>query len=293
MTAPKLTMLAPAKVNLSLRITGRREDGYHLLDSIVAFTDFGDRLSVSPNDDIAFTVTGPFAGIVPTDASNLVVKAARALADRFDIPAGIGASLTLSKELPAAGGIGGGSADAAAALRLLCDLWNIDPGHPALPGIALSLGADIPVCLRGKACRMSGIGETLSPIPPLPPLGIVLVNPGAPCSTPAVFKARSGSFSPAASPLPTSWDGERLLAYLADEPNDLTDAAVTVCPEIETVLAALSRLPTCRLARMSGSGATCFGLFDTTDSAQAAAAALTRDPAVPDAWWIKAGQVAS
>ena len=292
MTAAPLTMLAPAKVNLSLRITGRRDDGYHLLDSIVAFTDFGDRLSVTPSDDVSFAVTGPFAGIVPTDASNLVMKAALALADRFGIRAGTGASLTLSKELPAAGGIGGGSADAAAALHLLCDLWGIDPNDEALPGIALSLGADIPVCLRGKACRMSGIGETLTAIPPLPPLGIVLVNPGAPCPTPAVFKARSGAFSPAASPLPTSWDGDALLTYLADEPNDLTDAAVTVCPEIETVLTALDTLPDCRLARMSGSGATCFGLFDTADSAQAAATALTRDPAVPGAWWVTAGQLA-
>ncbi|NMM43245.1 4-(cytidine 5'-diphospho)-2-C-methyl-D-erythritol kinase [Rhodospirillaceae bacterium KN72] len=293
MTGPTFTMLAPAKVNLSLRITGRRADGYHLLDSLVAFTDFGDRLSVSPSNDITFSITGPFAGIVPADASNLVVKAAEALADRFDIPAGLGASLTLSKELPAAGGIGGGSADAASALRLLCDLWDIDPDHPALPGVALSLGADIPVCLRGRACRMSGIGETLSPIPPLPSLGIVLVNPGAPCPTPAVFKARVGSFSPAASSIPDAWDRETVLAFLADEPNDLTDAAVTVCPEIKTILTAFSTLPSCRLARMSGSGATCFGLFDTADSAQAAATALARDPAVPDAWWIKAGQLVS
>ncbi len=274
-----LTEFAPAKVNLYLHVVGRRADGYHLLDSLAVFAGIGDRLTGEPDSGLSLTVTGPFAADLDAEADNLVLRAARALAAAVGVsPTG---RILLEKNLPVASGIGGGSADAAAALRLLCRLWKIDPGSDRLAEVAASLGADVPVCLAPAPMRMSGIGEVLSPVPALPDLGIVLVNPGVAVSTQAVFRARTGDFS-ASAVLPP--DGAGLVTALRDLRNDLQAPALALAPVIGDVLAALASDLSCLLARMSGSGATCFGLYETPDAARLAAAGLGRD-----GWWVWGG----
>jgi 4-diphosphocytidyl-2-C-methyl-D-erythritol kinase len=263
---------APAKVNLSLRVVGKRDDGYHLLDSLVAFGAAADTLTVSPADTLTLRVDGPFAAGAPPGPDNLVTRAAHALARAAGITAK--GALRLEKALPVAAGIGGGSADAAAALRLLSEFWDVTPAPEDLHAIAASLGADVPVCLVGRACRMTGIGETLQATPPLPRAGLLLANPGAPCPTPAVFKARRGPFSETAPAFDPGSNVGTLVEALRAEPNDLTEAAITVCPEIEPLLAALSEAPGALMARMSGSGATCFALFETPEAAEAARVTL-------------------
>jgi 4-diphosphocytidyl-2-C-methyl-D-erythritol kinase len=264
-------MNCPAKVNLYLHVTGRRPDGYHLLDSLAVFPAIGDFLSAEPAESLSLTITGPFGATLAAEPNNLVLRAARLLN-----PSG-GAALQLQKNLPVASGIGGGSADAAAALRLLSRHWTLDA---KLFDLAASLGADIPVCLASRPARMSGIGELLSPAPVLPPFGIVLVNPGVAVSTPAIFRARVGTFSSAAE-LPKSWPNAAALAdSLAKLTNDLEAPAITLAPAIGDVLAALRALPNCLLARMSGSGATCFGIFATASAAAEAAASITCP-----GWW--------
>lgn len=277
---------APAKVNLYLRVVGRRADGYHLLDSLAVFAGIGDRLSVQPGDSLSLTVAGPFGAALAAESDNLVLRAARALAARAGIVPRAG--LTLEKHLPVASGIGGGSADAAAALRLLCRFWNLHLPQAMLTDIAEKLGADVPVCLAGQAARMQGIGERLSPGPMLPPYGMLLVNSGAALSTVAVFRARDGAFSAPAC-LAARWHSVTEMAEgLAKLGNDLEPAAISLCPIIADVLAQISRLPGCRLARMSGSGATCFGLFDDAAAAGHAAEQLAR----PD-WWVWGGASAN
>jgi 4-diphosphocytidyl-2-C-methyl-D-erythritol kinase len=267
-------MNCPAKVNLYLHVTGRRPDGYHRLDSLAVFPAIGDTLTVKPADSLSLAITGPFGATLAAEPDNLVLQAARLLN-----PAG-GAALILEKNLPLASGIGGGSADAAAALRLLARHWKLET---PLHDLAASLGADIPVCLACRPARMSGIGELLGPAPVLPDFGIVLVNPGVAVSTPDVFRARVGTFSPDAQ-LPESWpSAAAMVDSLAQLTNDLESPAIALAPVIGDVLAALRSLPNCRLARMSGSGATCFGIFATAaEAAEAAeaAAAITRP-----GWW--------
>lgn len=277
--------LAPAKVNLSLRITGRRPDGYHLLDSIVAFTDFGDTVTVEPSDSLSLEVDGPHADGIPTDDGNLVIRAAQALARATGT--GRGAAIRLTKYLPAAGGIGGGSSDAATTLRLLCRLWEVSLPPKELAALALTLGADVPVCLEARPRHMSGIGEKLGVLPPFPKAGIVLVNPGSPCPTPDVFRARSGPFSTPALPMLPGHSAHALARALTRERNDLTEAAVSICPEIRAVLSALRDAPGTLLYRMSGSGATCFALYETPDKARAAAAKIAREE-----WWVASGGLA-
>ncbi len=276
-----LTEPAPAKVNLNLLVTGRRSDGYHLLDSVVVFGPAADTLHADPADGLTLRVTGPFAAGLVAEPDNLVLRAARALAGWAGRPPG--AALVLEKCLPVASGIGGGSADAAAALRLLCRLWDIHPLAPDLARIALSLGADVPACLLSRPVRMTGVGEGLSPLPPLPPCGLLLVNPGVPVATAAVFKARTAPFSCPAD-LPDRWtDARRLASSLAAGGNDLQAPALGLAPVIGEVLAALRALPGCLLARMSGSGATCFGLFADGGSAAAAGDRLG------GGWWRSGG----
>ncbi len=266
---------APAKVNLYLHVTGKRADGYHLLDSLAVFPAVGDVLRALPAEALSLTVTGPFAGTLQAEPGNLVLRAARAL-DAYGV-----AALELEKNLPIASGIGGGSADAAAALRLLAGLWGLKPDLQAL---ALSLGADVPVCLAAAPARMGGIGEVLSPAPALPPFGILLVNPGVAVPTPAVFKARQGGFSPPAA-LPAAWPDATLMARdLARCTNDLEAPAISIQPVIGEVLAHLGRLPGALLAPMSGSGATCFALFGSADEAAAAIQAISRP-----GWWCWGG----
>ena len=265
-----LTEAAPAKVNLFLHVLGRRVDGYHLLDSLAVFPGAADHLTAEAADDLELTVMGPHGVGLAADRDNLVIRAARALADHAGVPAR--ARLVLDKRLPVASGIGGGSADAAAALRVLDRLWGLG-GACDLHALAAGLGADVPACLSSRPVRMGGMGELLQAAPNLPPCGIVLVNPGVPVSTPAVFKARSGRFSMPAS-LPDAWaDADAMGASLRSLSNDLQDAAVALCPAISTVLSWLQAQPGCLLARMSGSGATCFGLFPDGPTAALAASA--------------------
>lgn len=273
---------ARAKVNLYLHITGRRPDGYHHLDSLAVFPDVGDVLSVAPSDSLSLAITGPFAPALSATDDNLVLRAARALLQAAGTTHG--AALTLEKNLPVASGIGGGSADAAAALRLLDRVWTLGLPAPELAGIALGLGADVPVCLIGSPARMGGIGELIGIAPVLPACGMVLVNPGAPVATADVFRSRAEAYSDPAT-LPARWeDADALATDLARLTNDLEVPARRLCPPIDEALAWLNARPGCRFARMSGSGATCFGLFD--DSAAATAAA---DTEVPPGWWAWGG----
>jgi len=269
---------APAKVNLFLHVTGRRADGYHLLDSLVVFAAAGDVLRGEVAGGLTLEVQGPFAASLSGEPDNLVLRAARSLGGR-------GARLVLEKNLPVASGIGGGSADAAAALRLLCRLWKLAP--PDLPGIALALGADVPVCLARRPSRMGGIGERLDAAPRLPRCGLVLVNPGVAVATADVFRARRGDWS-APVELPRAWpDVTAMASDLRELRNDLEPPAIALQPVIGEVISALAAVPGCRLARMSGSGATCFGLFDDPLVAAEVAMRLRRAD-----WWTWGGPLA-
>jgi 4-diphosphocytidyl-2-C-methyl-D-erythritol kinase len=274
---------APAKVNLFLHVVGRRPDGYHLLDSLAVFPGVGDTLHAAPADSFSLALEGPFGGALQEAVSdNLVLRAARGLAELTGVRTG--AYLTLAKTLPVASGIGGGSADAAAALRLLGRLWGVAPAAEALRALALRLGADVPVCLAGRPARMGGVGEVLSPAPDLPAFGVVLVNAGVAVSTPEVFRARSGRFSAPAA-LPSGWPNAVVMARdLAALGNDLEPPAMALCPVIGEVLTALRTTQDCLLARMSGSGATCFGVFADAAGATAAAEVVRRP-----AWWVWGG----
>ncbi len=272
---------APAKVNLYLHVTGRRADGYHLLDSLAVFGPAMDTVRATPAKALSLALDGVFGAALQAEPDNLVLRAARALAAVAGVPAQ--AALRLTKRLPVASGIGGGSADAAAALRSLNALWGCGLDEAALAAIATPLGADIPVCVASRPMRMQGVGEVLLPAPRLPECGLLLVNPGVALPTPAVFKARAPGFTPAAA-LPAAWaDAAAMARDLAALRNDLEPAAIRLCPVVAQVLAALAALPGCLLARMSGSGATCFGLFADPAAARAAAATL------PGAWWRDAG----
>ncbi|MCC7273583.1 MAG: 4-(cytidine 5'-diphospho)-2-C-methyl-D-erythritol kinase [Alphaproteobacteria bacterium] len=271
---------APAKVNLYLRVVGRRADGYHLLDSLVAFTALGDTVEVRPAPGMSLALAGPFAAAVPADDDNLVLRAAASLQAAAGVDAG--AAIRLVKRIPVAAGLGGGSADAAAALRALRRLWRVDPALDMGP-LAAALGADVPMCLAGVPARVGGVGEIVTPTGPLPAKAILLANPGVPLATPAVFRARSGAFAAAAPP------DDDPVGAIAREGNDLTAAAITLVPAIADVLAALAAAGGCRVARMSGSGATCFGLFDDPrDAGRAARRLRRRHPG----WWIAATRLA-
>ena len=277
---------APAKVNLYLHVVGRRPDGYHLLDSLVGFASIADRVRIDPDSpEPGLTVRGPFAGSVPDDEGNLAWKAALRLAEHAGRTPDI--AIDLDKVLPVAAGLGGGSADAAAVMRALVRLWDLDPRDPALMAIAEGLGADVPVCLGGGSALVGGIGEDLRPGPALTGLAVVLANPGVPLPTASVFRARSGTFSDPGRLQELSPDepGD-LLGRLAALRNDLMAPAIGLCPPISDVLTALEEAPDCRLARMSGSGPTCFGLFpDTAAAAKAADLLSARHPG----WWVRDG----
>jgi 4-diphosphocytidyl-2-C-methyl-D-erythritol kinase len=277
---------APAKVNLTLRVLGRRADGYHELESLVAFAEVGDRLSFVPGGELALTVRGPNAAQAGESADNLVLKAAKALAARV---AGIGlGAFDLDKRLPVAAGLGGGSADAAAALRLLARANNIPADDGRLYDAARVTGADVPVCLDPRPRLMRGIGEILSAPLKLPALPVVLANPGVTLPTKSVF----AGWKPAVPQVLTLdvasvakiTSREEYLQLLATQANDLESAAIAVEPVIAQVLVALRALTGCRLARMSGSGATCFALFSSAAAAIEAAQALSGK--YPQ-WWVR------
>lgn len=281
MTPKVVTAFAPAKVNLALHVTGRRDDGYHLLDSLVVFAAIGDQISASPSDTLSMTVSGPYADGVPTDASNLMMKAARLL---DPVRA---AALHLDKTLPAASGIGGGSSDAAATLRALAKLWGVT--EPA-PQATLPLGADLPVCMAAAPTRMQGIGDVLTPVADLPPLHLVLVNPRMGVPTPQVFAGMTKRDNPAMRWPPATASVAGFIAWLSTQRNDLEAPAIAMLPQIAEGLAGLRATNGCLLARMSGSGATCFGLYQSADQASAAAQDFA---AMHPHWWVGAGEVLS
>jgi len=274
------TVLARAKVNLCLHVTGRRVDGYHLLDSLVVFADVGDRISVVAADRLELTITGPMAGSLPVSDDNLVLRAARLFEQRQ------GVAITLDKVLPVASGVGGGSADAAATLRALSTLWGA--GLPAGSRV-LSLGADVPVCLAGVPARMEGVGEVITPVQGLPAAWLVLVNPGVGVATPDVFRGLSRrDNSPLPRILPPLRGLAELAAFLQMQRNDLEAAAMALAPVVAQVKSALAAQPGCLLARMTGSGATCFGLFPDPLSASAAAQAVRK---AERGWWVAAAEM--
>lgn len=282
-------VLAPAKINLALHVTGQREDGYHLLDSLVGFTQLGDTLTVTAPGKGNLSASGAFGGQVPADRTNSVFK----VADYAwpDMPM----SFHLHKELPVASGIGGGSADAAACYRAISMLRRIveaDDGplmmtEQRIAGLA-KIGADIPMCVHSEAARVTGIGEEIIRLEDMPAMPTLLVNPGVSVSTPAVFKALEKRQNPAMGEIPRVPDVVSLVEWLSAQRNDLQDAAQSVFPQITSVLQALRRVQGCALARMSGSGATCFGLFSDKDALQAAAKRMKADH--PD-WWVRASVI--
>lgn len=274
MTTEAKAELAPAKVNLALHITGRRADGYHLLDSLVVFADIADRIKVRRADTLSLRITGPFAVDVPRGDDNLVLRAARLLSK------GQGAEIELEKNLPAASGVGGGSSDAAATLRALAKLWGVKlPPTEAV----LSLGADMPVCLLARSARMRGIGEIIDLLPQPLPVNMLLVNPGVSVSTPQVFKQLKRLENPPLPIFPSFVSVQDVANYAALCRNDMEDAAIILEPVIANVLEALDHQEGCLLSRMSGSGATCFGLYASVDERDEAANRIKQ--AYPN-WWV-------
>lgn len=271
-----------AKINLTLSITGRRADGYHELSSLTVFADYGDVLRFAESDDLSLVIDGPFATGLSASTDNLVLRAAEGLGALAGRP--LRAAISLTKNLPVAAGIGGGSADAAAVLRGLCRLLDLSPSQADLQQLALQLGADVPVCLASRPALMSGVGELLQPVAALPSFALVMVNPGVPLSTAAVFRARVGDFSLPAEGLPPP-DLDAFLDWLKLRPNDLQSPAKALRQEIAEVLDSLAATKGCRLTLMSGSGATCLGLYETRAAARAAAGMLERQGL---GWWIRA-----
>lgn len=282
----ELRVVAPAKLNLYLHVTGRRPDGYHLLDGLVAFADVHDTLTIAPARSLEFSADGPCADALGDPDGNLVVRAALALGAAAGRTPNLHFHLT--KRLPVASGIGGGSADAAACLRGLATLWDLDPAGRGVLDVARKLGADIPVCVDGRAGYIGGIGTEVDSAPSFPDAWLLLVNPGIALPTPDVYRARQGAFTP-----PMRFDGmpgtaKELAARLALRRNDLTAAAVSRVPEIERVITAIAETEGCLLSRMSGSGATCFGIYaDPARAVRAAAVVGQENPA----WWIASGRL--
>lgn len=281
-----ISELAAAKINLSLEIRGKRPDGYHELSSLVVFTKLGDHLTVTPTDDLSLRIEGPFATSLIDETDNLVLRAARALQAHCRVSHG--AALVLEKNLPIASGIGGGSADAAATLRALTRLWQIEILPRDLNALALHLGADVPACLGSQSCRMSGIGEQVEAVDYMPRFSLLLVNPLVPVATREVFARLAAPPVRVAQPpieVPDFASVTALLAWLHDHGNDLQQPARQTAPVIGEVLSALHEDATCLLARMSGSGATCFGIYADEVEASAAASLLRRRR---PGWWVAA-----
>ena len=288
MPLTQVTEFAPAKVNLTLHVTGQRTDGYHLLDSLVVFCSIGDVLQASLANTLSLTVEGPFAPDIPPGMDNLVLRAAHQFAGDM------GVAFTLKKHLPPASGIGGGSADAAAAIRAVMRLRE-NRGLPSLPDAdvasVLALGADVPVCLLSTAARMRGIGERLEVIGPVPTMHIALINPRVAVPTPAIFKALTTRHNPPMPDKLPDWaDVQAMANWLKTQRNDLEQPALIIAPVISDVLASLVAQPGALIARMSGSGATCFALFETAIAAKAAVDAIV---GVQPDWWAASGPVYS
>ncbi len=280
--------IAPAKINLALHVTGRREDGYHLLDSLVTFADQGDVITVRPAPQDHFSLSGPFSGALQQEdlSDNLVIKARNllrtALANVGVPPSAV--AIHLEKNLPIASGIGGGSADAAATLRALLRLWKGALPASTLQTIALQLGADVPMCLHGLPLRATGIGDALTPLKTMPRFSLLLGNPLQHVSTPAIFKALTRRDYPPIGPLPATTDQTEWLEALQHMRNDLQPVAIQLCPDI-AALSTLMAETGAALTRMSGSGATCFGLYPSLEKAEKAREALQ---AIKPDWYFQA-----
>ncbi|HEY8192023.1 MAG TPA: 4-(cytidine 5'-diphospho)-2-C-methyl-D-erythritol kinase [Alphaproteobacteria bacterium] len=289
-----LSVFAPAKINLYLRVTGRLDNGYHALDSLVAFADIGDRIRIESAEEFSFSVTGPYASAFTAaerdgsaESKNLAVRAIWALSHALERTPRF--RITLEKNLPLASGLGGGSADAAAALWGAMEWWGLSPhATPHLNNLMMKLGADIPACLACRPVIMSGAGDILTPAPTLPEVPLVLVNPGKPCSTAQVFSAFRGPFSPPAETPTDLHDFDELAWFIEEQGNDLLPAAISIVPKITDAIETLQAQPGCATAGMSGSGATCFGLFRDEEDALRAAESLQ---AARPSWWVRAGTI--
>ena len=286
--APSIHEKAHAKINLYLHVTGRRDDGYHELETLFAFSNFGDRLTLAPSKALELRSTGSQGDELPDPEQNLVWQATQLLAKHIgQIPTGL---ITLEKNLPVAAGLGGGSADAAAVLRGLLRLWEVSLPEADLHQLALSLGADVPVCMKSESALAVGIGDQLAPVI-LPKCGVVLVNPLVGLETRDVFAAwrdSGGVFTTQQQPVNSLGSFPALLEVLHARSNDLEAPARTLLPAIDDVLMALQGLANCALARMSGSGASCFGLFETLGEAEAASVAIK---AAHPEWWVQSSSL--
>ncbi len=275
---------AHAKINLHLHITGRAENGYHLLDSWVAFTDWSDAISITPSDKYELTITGEFSKNLGDD-DNLITRAAHLLAAHFNIAPNV--HITLDKSIPLGAGLGGGSADAACVLLALRDVWNLTASDDLLHSFASQLGSDISACLSKTPVIMRYTGNTLLPAPTSPTIYAILVNPNTPCPTPLVYKNYAASDAPFSSPVtfPEFTTSRDMCEFLKTHTrNDLTDAAIATNPDVARVLHALSNLNNAQLTRLSGSGSTCFALFETKDFANDAHDIIQKNN--PD-WWVR------
>ena len=282
---------ARAKINLTLHVTGRREDGYHLLDSLVVFADYGDDLILSPASTTSLEIKGPFGKGLEAEDNNLILQAHRFLSQKLKRPVPP-THFELVKNLPVSSGIGGGSSDAAAALRGLIKLWQLDVDEQTLGEIALTLGADVPVCLNGTTCQMQGIGEVISPVSHFTPLYIVLVNAGVKVSTPLIFsqlnlQKGSPAFD-ALEPFENVQSQDQWITWLENGRNDMQQAAMSQSEKIAQTLDAIDHTSNLLFSRMSGSGATCFGLYTNKQDAQTACDKIKRDHGD---WWAVASRI--
>ncbi len=274
---------APAKINLALHVTGRRADGFHTLDTLVAFADDGDTLDFSRADRLQLTVTGPFSGHAPGTADDLAARAAHALREAAGI--GDGVAIQMQKNIPAGAGLGGGSADAAAVLRGLNTLWGLGFSAQELAAIGRSLGADVPMCVHSNPLRATGTGETVRQITLPPDLPLLLVWPGIMVSTTNVFSELGGKFGTALPVIPDAWPSiDAFTDWLTQAGNDLEAPAIRLEPEIGTVRDAIAAQPGCRIARMTGSGSACFGLFSSKEVAARAGTAIAKNR---PHWWVQ------
>lgn len=287
---PSVKEMAHAKVNLYLHITGRRDNGYHELDTLFAFTEFGDRLTVFPAEEFSLSHEGALGHLLPEPEQNIIWRAAHLLAKEAGIHPG--ARIVLEKYIPTAAGLGGGSADAAAALRGLSKLWNLQLSDPKMYDIALQLGADVPACLESEAALADGIGDRLHPVQ-IPSCGVLLLNPMVSLETHEVFGARreaGGALCEQNQPMEPMHNFIDLIDILRVRGNDLEGTAVSLRPVIDAVLKVLRSLSSVALVRMSGSGATCFALFETSQQAETAAVEVSSEH--PD-WWAQASTLLS
>ena len=278
-----ISIKAPAKINFYLHVTGVRHDGYHLLTSLIAFADVCDEIAIDHGEKLSLRTDGEFAGSLPPNNENMVTKAAILLADTIGVEPSV--KIHLTKNLPVASGIGGGSLDAAATLMGLCQYWNYTPNKILLFQLANNLGTDVPACLFGRASVVSGIGDELVPAPTLPESWLVLVNPGVPVSTSQVFKRYKKKFSTPAKFVQSPKYTSEFVDQLLDSSNDLTEAAIAEAPIISEVIKNIQSCNGSLLTRLSGSGATCFGIFEHQTDAKVAALSLAEK--FPR-WWVRA-----